>query len=220
MAAVLFGSISTIADTSELQRVAFNRAFAEHGLDWHWDREEYLSLLESNGGQARIAAYASTRGQTVDAAAVHATKSELFRKALADTPPASRQGVTDTIGRAHQAGVKVGLVTTTAPENVSALLRALPDLQAADFDVVVDSSAGEASKPDPGAYLFALRQLEESAAACIAIEDNLGGVQSAGGAGLRCVAFPNENTASHDFTGAHDRVEVLDPGALLALVVH
>ena len=33
MSSVLFGSISTVADTSEVQRQAFNRAFAEHGLE-------------------------------------------------------------------------------------------------------------------------------------------------------------------------------------------
>ena len=36
MSAILFGSISTIADTSELQRQAFNQAFKAHGLDWDW----------------------------------------------------------------------------------------------------------------------------------------------------------------------------------------
>ena len=34
MATILFGSISTLADTSELQRQAFNDAFKAYGLDW------------------------------------------------------------------------------------------------------------------------------------------------------------------------------------------
>ena len=38
MSAILFGSISTLADTSELQRRAFNEAFEAHGLDWNWSR--------------------------------------------------------------------------------------------------------------------------------------------------------------------------------------
>lgn len=33
MPAILLRSISTLADTSELQRQAFNQAFAQHGLD-------------------------------------------------------------------------------------------------------------------------------------------------------------------------------------------
>lgn len=50
MSAVLFGSISTIADTSELQRQAFNQAFRIHGLDWDWNREDYRGMLAASGG--------------------------------------------------------------------------------------------------------------------------------------------------------------------------
>jgi hypothetical protein len=55
VSALLFGSISTVADTSELQRAAFNRAFAEHGLDWTWDRDDYRAMLATSGGRSRIA---------------------------------------------------------------------------------------------------------------------------------------------------------------------
>ena len=54
MPAILFGSIGTIADTSELQRQAFNKAFALHNLEWQWSRTEYISLLEKSGGTCRI----------------------------------------------------------------------------------------------------------------------------------------------------------------------
>ena len=46
---------------------------------------------------------------------------------------------------------------------------------------------------------FALSDLGENAAAAVAIEDNVGGVQSAKAAGLRAIAFPNQNTAGQDF---------------------
>ena len=90
MPAMFFGSISTIADTSELQRQAFNDAFAEHGLDWHWDRDAYQALLQSSGGSDRVAEYARSKGDSVDAEAVHRTKSELFQQRLADCRPHRR----------------------------------------------------------------------------------------------------------------------------------
>jgi HAD superfamily hydrolase (TIGR01509 family) len=218
MSALLFGSISTLADTSELQRQAFNDAFAQHGLDWTWERGEYAAGLVSNGGVDRVAAYAAGRGETVDAQLVHATKSELFCKALADAAQPARPGVLDTIARARKAGIKVGLVTTTSAENVSALLGAVAGLDAGDFDLVVDASQVSAPKPDPAAYAFALRALDERADACVAIEDNVGGLRSADSAGVRCVAFPNANTAGHDFGAAQSVVDALDPAAVLALV--
>lgn len=210
MSAILFGSISTVADTSELQRAAFNRAFAEHGLDWTWDRDDYQALLTSSGGSSRVAEYAKARGQTVDAQAVHATKSELFQKSLAGaaTP---RPGVVETIRKARAAGVKVGLVTTTAPENVAALLDALgPDISRDDFDVVVDSGKVEQPKPEPAAYEYALRELGEDAAHSVAVEDNVGGVRAAVAADVAVVAFPNANTAGHEFPGAARVVDHLD----------
>ena len=210
MSAILFGSISTVADTSELQRAAFNQAFAEHGLDWTWDRDDYRAMLATSGGRSRVAEYARARGQAVDAQAVHATKSALFQKSLAGaaTP---RPGVVATIRQARAAGVKVGLVTTTAPENVAALLDALgPDLGRDDFDVVVDSAQVEQPKPDAAAYEYALRQLGEDASGAVAVEDNVGGVRAAVAADVTCVAFPNANTAGHEFPGAARVVDHLD----------
>lgn len=215
MPALLFGSISTLADTSELQREAFNDAFAEHGLDWTWDREEYQRLLTSNGGAARIAEQASSRGQDVDADAVHATKSRLFQERLATTALQARPGVVDTMNAAREQGIRLGLVTTTSPENVAALLTGLrSELGENPFDVVVDRSGVETGKPDPQAYTVALQQLGEPAGACVAVEDNVGGVQSAMAAGMDCLAFPNENTVGHSFPEGARVVHALEPSAL------
>lgn len=217
MTAILMGSISTLADTSELQRRAFNDAFAQHGLDWSWDQGDYASMLATSGGQRRIAEQASQRGQDVDAAAVHATKSLLFQQALAATPPPARPGVVETIAAARQAGVRVGLVTTTSPENVEALVGALDGVDRSDFDVVVDSSVVSEPKPDPAAYAYALRELGEDATSCVAVEDNVDGVGAAVAAGVACVAFPNVNTTSHSFDAAVERVDSLDLADLRAL---
>src|SRR5690242_15412130 len=167
-------------------------------------------MLATSGGSARVAEYGKTRGQAVDAQAVHATKSALFQKSLAGaaTP---RPGVVETIRQAKAAGVKLGLVTTTAPENVAALLDALgPDIGRDDFDVVVDSGQVEQPKPDGAAYAYALRQLGEDAAHAVAVEDNVDGVRAAVAADVTCVAFPNANTAGHDFPGAARVVDRLE----------
>lgn len=215
MTAILFGSISTLSDSSELQRSAFNDAFEQHGLDWQWDRDEYRTLLGSNGGAARVADYAQERGEDVDAAAVHATKSEIFQKGLAGTS-SPRAGVVETIRAAKDAGTKLAFVTTTAAANVDALFDALaPEVQRSDFDVVVTAEDVDATKPAPDAYTHALGALGEDASSAIAIEDNPGGVQSAQAAGLTVVAFPNDNTAEADF-GSAETTDRLEYAALTA----
>lgn len=208
MSAVLFGSISTIADTSEIQREAFNEAFREHGLDWNWSREEYQPLLRSNGGAQRITDYAAERGEDVDAAAVHRTKSERFQDRL-KAGVTARPGVVATIKGAKDAGEKLALVTTTPRANLTALFDGLVDVSAEDFDVITDLSSVDAPKPDKAVYAYALEQLGEDAGTAVAIEDNPGGVESAKAAGVRTVAFPNENTASQDFSIADERIEEL-----------
>jgi HAD superfamily hydrolase (TIGR01509 family) len=209
--AILLGSISTVVDTSELQRRAFNEAFSRHDLDWEWDRDRYVAMLTSNGGRDRIAEYARTVGESVDADAIHTTKSSVFQELLASSDATPRPGVAETIRAAHEQGLRVGLVTSTSKENVAALLDAVKgEIGAGEFDVVIDSSRVGTSKPDPAAYTAALDELGLDAARCVAVEDNVGGVQAAVAAGIPCVAFPNANTAGHDFTQAVARVERLD----------
>jgi len=65
--AILFGSIDTLVETSEFQRLAFNEA----GLNWDWTPEFYRSLLGRSSGRNRIARFAADRGEWVDAAALH-----------------------------------------------------------------------------------------------------------------------------------------------------
>lgn len=217
MPAILFGSISTVADTSELQREAFNRAFTEHGLDWSWDRDQYVAMLGSNGGADRITEYARSTGEDVDADAVHRTKSEVFRRLLRESPPKPRLGVPESISAARRDGTAVALVTTTSPENVAALVEALTsELGDQPFDLLVDAGQVEKPKPDGAAYAFALDELGEAAGRCVAIEDNVGGVAAAREAGVAVVAFPNANTSGHDFGAATERVDRIEYGALRA----
>ncbi len=218
MRALLFGSISTVADTSELQRAAFNAAFAEHQLDWQWEQKEYRAMLATSGGQDRIAAYAKSHGEQVDAQAVHARKSRLFQESLEQAQLAARDGVAETIREAKTNGLQVALVTTTSAENIAALMNALPDVAATDFDLVLDAASVAQPKPAGDAYALALSSLGTSPADCVAIEDSVGGVQSATAEGVTCVAFPNVNTTGHDFAAARARVERLDLDQLRSLI--
>jgi beta-phosphoglucomutase-like phosphatase (HAD superfamily) len=130
MSAILFGSISTLVDTSELQRRSFNESFEAYGLDWQWSRSDYMAMLDSNGGAQRIANFAEARGEDVDADAVHATKSQIFQELLATAGLKPRPGVIATVHEAKRHDVKLGFVTTTSPGNVSALLESLgPDIK-------------------------------------------------------------------------------------------
>ena len=42
--ALIFDVDGTLADTESAHRAAFNQAFAELGMDWHWDEALYTRL--------------------------------------------------------------------------------------------------------------------------------------------------------------------------------
>ena len=57
--ALIFDVDGTLANTErDGHRPAFNAAFAEAGLPWHWDETFYGTLLNIAGGKERIRHYA------------------------------------------------------------------------------------------------------------------------------------------------------------------
>jgi beta-phosphoglucomutase-like phosphatase (HAD superfamily) len=50
--ALIFDVDGTLSDTErDGHRVAFNRAFDEYGIGWHWSVETYGELLAVTGGK-------------------------------------------------------------------------------------------------------------------------------------------------------------------------
>ena len=202
MEALLFGSIGSVIETSELQREAFNRAFAAAGLSWEWERETYRRMLSVSGGVDRIQAFAASMNADVDAQAIHARKSRIFQKLLTDNPPSLRNGVSDALDLARQHGLMTGLASTTSRANLTAALGGFKDFLDA-FDIVTSSEQGFAEKPAPDVYKAVLREWDRHPSQVIAVEDNGPGLRAAADAGTNVVAFLGENTKDHDVTAAH-----------------
>ena len=59
--AIIFGSIGTVLETSDIQRKSFNKAFKKFGLNWYWSKNEYKKLLKVSGGENRLSNYANTK---------------------------------------------------------------------------------------------------------------------------------------------------------------
>jgi len=51
--APIFDVDGILAETEETHRMAFNRTFADAGLNWIWSRERYRALLAGSGGKER-----------------------------------------------------------------------------------------------------------------------------------------------------------------------
>ena len=89
----------------------------------------------------------------------------------------------------------------TAAESLEALVKATP-LARFPFAAIITGEDVTRKKPDPQAYVIALRRLGLSADECLAFEDSANGLNAALGAGLKTVVTPGIYTIGDDFTGA------------------
>lgn len=210
--ALIFDVDGTLAETEELHRFAFNRAFADAGISWFWSRTVYGRLLKVTGGRERILAYAEETGTPgIDAAALHKAKTGFYKDAMADSAIALRDGVERLIGRALEQGLALGIATTTSRSNVDCLFRATLGAETLDrFHSVRTGEDVSVKKPDPEVYRLVLEDLGLNAADAIAFEDSANGLKAAKGLGIRTVITPGIYTAEDDFTGADCILDSLD----------
>ena len=195
-----------MAETEEIHREAFNRVFAETGLDWRWDVDLYRDLLQTTGGKERMRAYAAMMGAALDVAQVQRmqlAKNANYGALTRNGAVTLRPGVEDLIRRGHDAGVKLAICTTTSRANIEALISATLGADALGlFSSVVAGEDVTAKKPAPDAYLLALAQLALPAHACLAFEDSRNGLSAARAAGIATVVTPGIYTMHETFEGA------------------
>lgn len=210
--AVLFGSIGTLVDTSDAQRLAFNAAFRSFNIDVFWSRDTYQSLLTQPGGRNRIAN--ALKGAGIDPErslvdAIYNEKTSLFLNHLySEVRP--RAGVVTLLEQAGQTGLATAFVCGTDKAVIDALLEGAAGISAASFDVILSSSDARNIKPDPELYTFALAQLGLEPAECVAIEDTITNGRSAQAAGIPVLYTPGEMTAHEDWACVSDQIVSLE----------
>jgi HAD superfamily hydrolase (TIGR01509 family) len=203
---IIFGSIGTLVETSELQRQAFNTAFNNAGLEWVWDKDAYRALLAINGGQQRIRTYAEQVGITLSeeqVKTIHADKSAIYQHALTTGGVRLRPGVKALIEVASAEGITLASASTTSADNIQAIKHALGDESPFEtFTVVTSAETVKNKKPAPDVFLYVLSTLSLNAAEAIAIEDTESSLASAVEAGIACVVTPGAYVQNQDFSRA------------------
>jgi HAD superfamily hydrolase (TIGR01509 family) len=209
--AVIFDVDGTLADTEETHRQAFNAAFKEFDLPWHWDIELYVELLAVAGGKERLTHYCrcvdSQRMARSDGmefiARLHQRKTRIYERRVEMGAVPARPGVVRLIRELADADVRLAIATTTSRANVDVLLAtALADLPAGCFEVIGAGEQANAKKPTPDIYRWVLRELGLSGADCLALEDSRNGVVAACRAEIPVLVTESSWTRRDDFTGA------------------
>ena len=126
-------------------------------------------------------------------------KRQVIENALIEAQPVL-PGVEDYLRDARRLGLKIGIASNSPSQWVTRYLTQ-HGLQGC-FDYISTSDHVHKLKPDPALYLAALNGLQVNANEAFALEDSPLGIRSAKGAGLYCVAVPNELTCRLDLSQA------------------
>lgn len=194
--AVLFGSMTTLVETSELERQAFNLAFAEHALDLEWNAIEFRRLMQTHGRQICLETVFGPEKVEL-AEGLHRSKAEFFKDLLDHEDVRLRREVGQAIAFLRSKGVSMGLVSGAARQTVNRVRSAALGIYASStFQVVTSQELGLPAKPHPALYEFALKELGVTADACLAIEAGEDGAAAAASAGLPLIVFPESAVQS------------------------
>lgn len=214
--ALIFDVDGTLADTErDGHRVAFNDAFEEFGVNWHWSVETYGELLAVTGGKERMRHYYDNYPAAGDIfddfklrlneliPELHKAKTRHYTELLSTGAIPLRPGVERLLNEVRERGFRLAIATTTTPENVTALLsHTLGEASIDWFEVIAAGDIVPAKKPAPDIYDYALKEMQLAPEACLAFEDSGNGILSSHGADLTTIVTVNGYTTEHDFNGA------------------
>ena len=190
--AVLFGSIGTIAETSEIQRRSYNLAFKRLNIGCYWNVANYCEMLKVPGGKDRIRNFTipNIAEDLVDK--IHNLKEEIYAE-LIEQEDISRIEFVEVFHHSKASDLKVGLITTTSETNIKSLSKALEDkVNFNDFDIFTTSKDCLHPKPNPEIYRNALKKIGVSPCEAIAIEDTQVNLGASIAADINSILYPGE----------------------------
>ena len=189
--AVFWDVDGTIADTELCgHRVAFNLAFKDYDLDWYWNEDKYLDLLEISGGLNRIVHYRNEiNSQLTDevCSKIQFKKRQYYKELIRSGKIKVRDGVIRLIEELASFDIEQFIVTTSGRDSLEPFLTTSLQSHLTCFSRTITYEDVINHKPFPDAYNLAIKLSKKSHINCIAIEDSIIGVEAAKAAKLNCL---------------------------------
>lgn len=207
--ALIFDVDGTLAETEGVHLQAFNAAFKDAGLDWHWSAKLYKVLLGTTGGKERMLCYVRDH-LGLDTAPwidripqLHAEKTKHYVDIVKGGGLELRPGVQTLMDAGIGAGLTLAIATITSRPNVDALCRSIWNVETESiFKAVACGDEVPNKKPAPDIFNLALKRLNLAPSVCIGFEDSYNGMLSSMGAKLTTVVVPSFYTGTGDFSAA------------------
>jgi len=188
--AIVFDFDGVIADSEPMHLKAFQQALAEEGLVL--ERDEYFSRYLGYDDVGMFQALSIDRGLAWSDRQITAlvARKGVKLQAMLEGGEVLFPGAAAFI-RAAAAHVPIGIASGALRHEITQIVESAG--LGGMFACIVASGDTPQSKPSPGPYLLAFEQLQQATGRmldkgrCVAIEDSVWGLESARGAGLRCV---------------------------------
>ena len=204
--AIVFDFDGVLANSEPLHLLAYQAVLAELGIEL--DREEYYTYCLGFDDVGAFKVISERRGQSWSDAqigAIIARKTLVFDEIVASKDVLYPEAV-PCVRRLAEA-MPLGIASGALRHEIAAILRRA-DLEDC-FRFIVAAGETPASKPAPDPYRRAAELHGVPAGQCVAIEDSRWGIESAKGAGLRCVGITQTYPAEH-LPGADAIIDSLD----------
>jgi beta-phosphoglucomutase-like phosphatase (HAD superfamily) len=200
LGAILFDLDALTDIENDGHRLAFNAAFAAHGLDIRWSPTRYRQLLALSDERQRINAELRKRGIEAESDVlmkvlsdeIYTTKTMVFDEMIAHATLEPRPGLLDFVSDAVATGVVLGVVTTGSRRWAEPLVRRLfgdglvTSLVTAD-DVAKTLPCGES-------FLHGLADLAATPLTASAVVGSAAGLRAATSVGLTTVVVTGDGT--------------------------
>ncbi len=183
--------LDALADVEcEGHRVAYNAAFAAHGLNFAWSVARYRKLLALTDERQRVTAELRKRGVSTEsdvltkllADDIYTTKTMMLDEMILDADLMPRPGLVDLVMEAFTAGVVVSVVAGGQRSWVEPLVRQL--VGDGVVETVVTADDVKKPMPDPEAFRTALWELGIPAENALAVTGSASGLRAATSTGL------------------------------------
>jgi beta-phosphoglucomutase-like phosphatase (HAD superfamily) len=203
--ATLFDFDGVLVDSELVHLAAFNDVLAPRGI--HIGEEEYTARLLSLDDAGVFRAVLSGAGRAPSDDEVRDlvdAKAPRFMARFA-TELRSFRGAADLIARRSARG-PIGVVSGALRAEIEFALERMGVRRL--FAFIVSAEDTEESKPHPAPYQKGVRELEARghAGVTLAIEDSVGGIASAKGARIRCVAVAHSYAADELLRAGADAI--------------
>ncbi|HEV7851745.1 MAG TPA: HAD family hydrolase [Mycobacterium sp.] len=183
--------LDALADVEcEGHRVAYNAAFAAHGMSFEWSVARYRQLLALSDERQRVSAELRKRSVSTEsdvltrllADDIYTTKTMVLDEMILDADLTPRPGLVDLVMEAFIAGVAVAVVTGGQRSWAEPLVRQL--IGDGIVETVVTADDVKKPMPDPEAFRTALWELGIPAENALAVTGSASGLRAATSTGL------------------------------------